>query len=249
MGITVAAGGLLLTFNVHYLEKWVKKYFTIMFAIIVAYILSDLTSQISLVFLGKGFGTLSKIAVFFESFFSSLLMPFLTIYMHKLIGKNIFSKNFFVIMTLWAFYFITLLVTQVTTDIYYVTEDNVYKRGPYYPILLVPAAALMAVNLWYLYRIRNRISRNNLISLCLYILIPLVAMAVQMFSYGLLFVVFGISVSAMLLFSFIMRDQSGKEAQYGKGQLCIGELIKAGCFWPQKKIELKCFIGFIFILM
>ena len=207
IGLTVATMGMFLALRAHFMDEWVKKYFIIVFSITIAYALSDFTSQISLVFLSERFWILSKVSVFGESFFSSLLMPMLTIFMLNIIGEKHHTPFMYVVMTLWGIYFLLLTVTQFTSAIYYITEDNVYKRGPLYPVLLVPPFLLMAVNLFYLYKNKSRFAARDAFSLHLYIMIPMVAMAIQMFSYGILLVVLGTCIAVMIMFLYIMDVQ------------------------------------------
>lgn len=54
-----------------------------------------------------------------------------------------------------------LLITQFTTVIYYITPDNVYKRGDYYFVLLVPAVMVMIVNLIGLLIKRRSVKREE----------------------------------------------------------------------------------------
>lgn len=210
MGFTVAVMGLLLSIHAQFMENWIKKYFTIVFGITIAYIVSDYTSQISLIFLGRDFRLLSKAAVFSESFFSSLLMPVLAVYMLHLIGEKITHTFFYVVSILWGTYILLLLATQFTDYIYYITDENVYYRGPLYPVLLVPPVLLMIANLIFLQYNRDRFSQKESLSLRLYILIPLFSMILQMLFYGILIIVLGTSVSIMIMFANIMSDQIEK---------------------------------------
>ena len=210
MGFTVALMGLFFAIHTRFMEFWLKRYFVIVFSVAIAYTLSDFTSQISLVFLSEKFWILSKVAVFCESFFSSLLMPMLTVYMLHLVGDNLKSAIFYRIMGLWGFYFITLVITQFTDSIYTISDKNIYSRGPFYPILLVSPVLLMLTNIIYLNTIKDRITRIDIISLRLYILIPLGAMIIQMFFYGILVVVLGTSVAIMFMFISILHTQIEK---------------------------------------
>ena len=73
-GAMVALFGLLLNLSLHYMEKRSRRFFTVLFLLLLAYVASDLTSQVSLILLGPAYALLSGIAVFSESLFSSLLI-------------------------------------------------------------------------------------------------------------------------------------------------------------------------------
>ena len=126
-----------------------KPAFMILFPLLIAYIFSDLISQISLVMLGPDKKVLSRMAVFCESLFSSILIPMLTWYLLKCAGNNPWkSRIMYIACVFLAGYIILLAITQFTTIIYYITEDNIYHRGPLYPVLLLSPALLMLLKLF-----------------------------------------------------------------------------------------------------
>ena len=209
-GITVSVLGLILTIFSRNVDIFNRHFFICTFSIIIAYTISDIISQISLVFLGPGYSSLSKTAIFLESFFSSLLMPMLTVYMLHLCGELLNSRLLYIIFLLWIVYVILLVITQFTDFIYYVTPGNIYRRGPLYPMLLVPPVLLMLVNMAGLYRRRSLLTARVRKSLMAYLCIPAVSMLIQMTTYGILFIVLGTSVGAIIMFIYISSDQADK---------------------------------------
>ena len=209
-GLTISIMGLIFTFRAQYMSRWTRNYFEFFFGILIVYTLSDAASQISLVFLGNGYRTLTIAAIFCESFFSSLLMPLLNIYILHASGRSLRCRMFYTVSFLWCLYLVMLIYTQFSTTIYYVTQDNIYHRGPYYPLLLVPAVLLMLTNLVGFFNRRNLLSKRIRNGLFLYLLIPTIAMLIQMHSYGILLIVFGTSVSALILFGNIVNEEANR---------------------------------------
>lgn len=207
-GLVVAVLGLSLVIISPYILGFQKKYFTVFFSFLFLYIASDLTSQISLVLLGEKYSLLSKLAIFGESFFSSICMPFLTVYI-LYSAKNALKKNIIIHISwlIWGIYFATLVITQFTKDIYYVSDNNVYQRGPLYPILLVPLIILSIYNYAVLFLRKKAISKKQFIAFIIYLTIPSVCMLIQMFLYGLLLTVIGTSIASIFMFLFILSDQ------------------------------------------
>ena len=161
--------------------------------------------------MGPAFRGLSLAGIFLESFFSSLLIPLLTLYLLYCTGKGWRRQPVIsVVAAIWTVYFVLLVVTQFTTEIYTVTADNVYQRGELYPVLLVPPIILMAVNLAVFVRGRDVLSSKQSKAFMCYLLIPMGCMLVQALSYGLLMIVIGTSVGAMLMFLFVLRDQTDR---------------------------------------
>ena len=207
-GTVIALLGLLLNLSLRYMEKQGRRFFTMLFVLLLAYVASDLLSQISLILLGPAYAVLSKIAVFAESLFSSLLIPMLTMYLLTCAGEA-WRRHpmFYTVAVLWLTYFALLVVTQFTTAIYTVTPENVYLRGPLYPLLLIPPALLMLVVFAVLLRYRKNLSKRQRRAFAVYLLLPLVCMLVQMAVYGLLMIVIGSSIAALFLFLSILMDQ------------------------------------------
>ena len=207
-GFTIALMGLLVAVFSSYVDRESRNYFIIFFIFMASYIFSDLISQISLNILGSGYAKLSRVAIFLESLFSSMLMPLLTWYLLKCSkispGKNPILSGTFL---LFFFYVTILIITQFSAHIYYITDDNVYHRGSLYPILLVPPVLLMLLNLFALFIYRKHLSYLQIKAFSIYLIIPLLCMLIQMKFYGLLLIVIGTSVSALSMFLFILRDQ------------------------------------------
>ena len=101
-----------------------------------------------------------------------------------------------------------LLITQFTTVIYYITPDNVYKRGDYYFVLLVPAVMVMIVNLIGLLIKRMSVKREEFFAFLAYILAPTISMIIQLLFYGITVIVLGSSIAALFLMAVIRRYQT-----------------------------------------
>jgi len=207
-GLAVALLGLIISRSVSYLDRRTRIFFVLFFSLITAYIAADLAAQLSLVFLKPGSRVLSRAGIFLESLFSSALIPLLTLYLLHCAGKS-WKRNpaVRVAIALWLAYFALLIVTQFTTVIYTITPDNVYQRGPWYPVLLLPPILLMIVNLYVYLRNRRELSLRRRKAFACYLLIPLLCMLIQSMAYGLLMIVIGTSAAGMLMFIFILQDQ------------------------------------------
>ena len=139
---------------------------------------------------------------------SSLLIPAITLYLLRCAGKSWrHSPLFALVVALWTVYFALLAVTQFTTWIYYFTPDNVYHRGPWYPLLLIPLVLLMAADIIGLWRCRAALTHRQRIAFLIYFVVPFICMLVQMFFFGLLLIVFGTSLAGLFMFVFILIDQ------------------------------------------
>ncbi len=197
--------GLLFSVLIRVMDKPSKTFFFSMFSVLLLYVTSDLVCQLSDHYI------LSQVTLFLESYFSSLLMPMITAYMLYLLGMDQRkSPVFHLVAALWCVYFVILSVTQFTTAIYYYTPDNVYHRGPLYPLLLVPPVLMMLINLAYLISKKDALPRKQFIALFVYCFFPMIAMVLQMWFYGIHLIIFASTLSAMFMLVFIVLDQTEK---------------------------------------
>ena len=216
-GLVISLIGLILSLTVQYTEKGYRRFFVLIFSVLIAYVSSNLPVWVVSEIPGKKYMIISTVFLFFESFFSSLLPPILTAFLLFCAKKNWRkSPYFYTAVVLWLIYFVLLVINLFTQWFYYYTPDNQYFRGPFYALLLVPPVLLMAVNLFALYRLRASYSKLIKYTFLTYILIPLVCMLIQMFIYGLLMTVLGSTVSALIMMLTVLMGQvsiSIKQAQ------------------------------------
>ena len=200
-GFMISVLGLLLTVSLRRTNRESHS-FLIFFLMLVGYTGSATICQLA------GTMLLSKSTLFLSSLFSSLLIPAITLYLLRCAGKSAGrSPLFALVIALWTVYFVLLVITQFTTWIYYYTPDNVYHRGPWYPLLLIPPVLLMAADLIGLHRLRSALTRRQRIAFLIYFGVPLICMLVQMLFYGLLLIVFGTSLAVLFMFIFLLTDQ------------------------------------------
>ena len=209
-GLMLALIELYFAFIDHTIEPWSRRFFIRFFSVM------TLCAASSLIFESlynvPGHRVAAQVFLYVESLFSSLLMPMLTLYLLHC-GKESWRKNplLDIVSLLWTVYFVLLSVTQFTDFIYYFEPDNVYHRGPWYPVLLVPPVLIMAVNLIALLRRKQRLTARQFNAFLVYILLPASAMVVQMLFFGLPFIVFASALAAGGMFLLILRDQSEQQ--------------------------------------
>lgn len=211
VGFVISGIGIFIALIAGFDEKRQKEFFVNFFIIIALYAISTFVTNISTDFLGEGYVTLSKIGLFCESLFSSMLMPIALMYILARAGLNWKKRpSTYIAATLWFIYFVLLIITQFTDVIYYFTPDNVYHRGELYPILLVPPVLLMLSNIVALFFVRNRLSKRLRNAVLVFLIIPLACMVIQMALYGILLIVLGTTVSALFMLLLVIRDQVDK---------------------------------------
>ena len=208
-GLIICALGLWNAINNRYPDRITRRYLISFFTVLTAYVLSDLLGQLaSAEYGGAAWAPAARLLLFFESMFSSVLIPMLTSFLIWCCGENgRKDPGLRAIVVLWILYMGILVYTQFSTAIYWIDHENVYHRGPWYPVLLVPPVLMMLINLIILWRRRTLISRSQMIAFGSYMLIPGVSMVIQMLSYGVYAIVLGSSIAAMIMLMYVLNDQ------------------------------------------
>jgi len=204
-GLMLAALGLMLSFACRPVERWTRSFFIANFTVLVIYCVALLVDLYATVHRDA---SLLRPSIFAHSLTSSLLLPMLTVYMLKLCGEERrVSPLYIATLSLWGAYLLLLVYTQFSTVIYSVGADGIYRRGPLYPLLLVPPAAIMVLNLAGLWRRRAKLFGRQRLAMLIYLAVPLAAMLIQMFFFGLNMVAIGSILGSLAMFLFILSEQ------------------------------------------
>jgi serine phosphatase RsbU (regulator of sigma subunit) len=120
--------------------------------------------------------------------------------------------NIFIV--LFIAYLVFLTIAQFNRFFYFFDQANVYHRGRAYILSNLVQVIYLIIDIYFLIRYRRRYSRNALAGLWVYVLLPIVAVAVQGLNDQIQFVIFATVISSINLFIMIMTDLSTKyEAQ------------------------------------
>ena len=208
VGLSLSCLGLTMTWLSQQLKEETKRFFITFFCLLTAYVLSCMTEQMTVG--QRAYLHFSQVALFLESTFSSMLMLLLPGYILSSAGERRwqYSEAFRAALILWLIYFALLVYTQFSRTIYWYDENNVYHRGPFYPILLVPPVATMLVNAVAFWNVRKKLTPRQQFAIASYLVLPVAAMLIQMAFYGLLTVVLGTTIAMIVMFITILLEQT-----------------------------------------
>ena len=151
--------GLWFTAIVPGIDRWSKRFFTVLFSFLVLCMMAYLAEL-------STYGVLDmmrieKAAAYSESLLASLLLPMTTILLLHHCGEDWKSSVLFrIVAAVWFIYFV-LLNAALTTNLFFNYEsENLYQRGPLYRLLVIPLIAIMLLNLESVIRRRNRMPKK-----------------------------------------------------------------------------------------
>ena len=188
-------------------NQWNKRFFIILFANSVLYMISALVDL--MVYNNPSMTFAEEIAVYFEYLLLSIPMPMFTAYLLRICGEDWQKSSLFrTVIALWGIYFILLTTAPFTTLFYYVTPDNQWIQGSWHTILVAPMFVVMFLNSASVIQRRDKLSKKYFVAFLIH-LIPLqVALFINsMITELLVTVVLSVSISILSLFVIILYDQ------------------------------------------
>lgn len=192
-------------------EKKTGKYFIKIFISLMLYLISNIAG---LAFRGAqgDFGFYAvRISNFCEFFFAYLLSFFATQYFFYSVDKQGKRKKLiYLFLALYIVPIFLLIISQFTNMYYYFDSNNFYHRGELFWLSQVFNIAAMLLNALIVIKNRSALSKNEKTAFAIYIILPAVALVIQMYSYGLCLVLFAAIIAAFVMFIFILNDQTEK---------------------------------------
>ena len=204
------------TSSVHF-RKEVRRYFQVFFLLIILYIGTHLARQLMD---GRGAGGV-RIAISAVTF-TEMLSAGLTACMISMLilfvtdpGKSKKALKI-ALLVLMACHALLITAGAFTDLIYYFDADNVYHRSPAYLLSNACPVAMLVIDIVLMIRHGRKISSRVRVAFWIYLIAPVIAVAIQSFSYGIQFIIFATVASVVYMFSVIVKDQN---ETYSKQQI------------------------------
>ena len=149
-----------------------------------------------------------EIVYYFETLFTSLLMPLLMVFLLHSTGQD-WKKSpvFHLEMILWGLFFLMLNITPFAPLFYYLTEENLFARGPLYPLLILDVGVMLAVILICTFRWKDRMSKRYYIAFLIAIIPMMIGVLIHLFTSVFILFGIGLALCAFSMFCIILFDQ------------------------------------------
>ena len=203
--LVIMALGIMLSFVIPTLDKWSKRYFISLFSVL---FLCAVSCLLALIFwYDPTMAEVEKVVYIFEDVFLSgvLFMP--TVFLLHSCGEKIKRSLLFVsVMAMLGAYFVMVVVSQFSDAFYYVTSDNRFFRGRLWALSMAPMAAILLLNVAAVVRRRKKLTKKYFVALLVYLIPMSAAMIIHMFVSIEIFVVAGMALFALIMYSLILSD-------------------------------------------
>ena len=206
----VSAIGLAQTLIGRFTVRKTRVFFIAFFLILNVYSLAILARQLTYINVSEGCVALSRVLFFIQGLLASVMAVLVTGFLLVQSGISRWVSNIYfrISICLWAIYVIMLVGNIFTGTIYRVDENNVYIRGPYFPILIAPTVLIMIINLTALWQYRRRLSKAQRRAFLAYSALPMAAMIIQAFAFGVHLIALSTVIAAVISFTYIVSDQA-----------------------------------------
>ena len=215
IGLAGAFLGFVLAVLTRNTDRYNSRFFTLFFSHLSCYFLTSLLDSVFIDYLGMAYTWPFQVNIFLESALTPLLLLLIVRFFLHCVNESPKGSGLFrVEMALWLTYMAMLVSTYLIGWLYSFTPEGAYQRGPWYPLLLMPPVASVAVCLAALIQKRALLSRRQRFAFSFYYVMPLLSMLINIFNGQLRNILFGTMIASMYLFITIMTDQQEKARQH-----------------------------------
>ena len=198
--------GLCFAFIMPGIDRWSKRFFITFFGLL---LLNSCISFVDVICYGiPGLEWAVIVAYFLMSLISAIPLPMMTLFLLHCSGES-WKKSvpFYTVLALFGFYFILLIIAQFTSFFYYVTPDNLFHFGSWYPVIIIPALIMELINLTGLLLRRNVLTKKQFYAMLISMLPLTVALIVHLFVAAFPFIITGIAISAISMYGIVLSDE------------------------------------------
>lgn len=150
--------------------------------------------------------------------FSEFLFGYLTAFVfglfviHSITGEGSKGMKFYrnIFAAIFLAEIILLVVNQFWPFIYYIDMSSIYHRGGFFWISQVLGFLSMGVAAFLVIKYRDRLTKKMLSTFAIYILLPMAALILQNFVYGVYLNLLASIVASIVMVVFMVSDQMEK---------------------------------------
>lgn len=187
-------------------DRWNKHFFRRFFIVLM---LNDCTVLTDIALRSYAVpGAVIRFMLALECLILVLPLPMLTVLLLHCCGENMRESRLLqAVLGLLGAYFLLVISGLVSNAFFFVTPEMQNHRGPWYPLMLLPAIAIMLLIDAALIRRRGLLSRKVCLSFYIALLPITVTVLVQLFVDAFLLLDICLVLSALSMYGLILSDQ------------------------------------------
>lgn len=157
----------------------------------------------------------------FGYIFLAVFTEYLVTYIER--KAKISKKIVYVIWVLCALAVLMVVISQFTHHFYDFDQNNVYIRGDLFWLSQVFGIVSMIIHAVMIIKYRKVLTKHEFILFMIYVLMPIIAMAIQIKIYGLVLLYISTTISILIIYIGIQSDQARqlkeKEAELAENNI------------------------------
>ena len=208
IGVTLLLSmlGLWFTAIIPGINGWNKRFFRCFFIVLILNVCTVLTDIIL-----RSYSVPSvaiRLLLVLECLLLALPLPMLTFLLLHCCGENMRESRLLqAVLGLWIVYSLLVISGLLNDAFFFVTPDRQSHRGPWYPLMLLPAIAIMLLNDTAAIRRRRLLSRKVYLSFFAALLPLTITVSVQIFVDAFMLLDICMTLSALSMYGLVLSDQ------------------------------------------
>ena len=198
------------------IDRATRRYFLAIFSLLFLYLISNIGGLLLRGQTEPLRRALLRLANFSEYFFGDLLTLTLTLYLLHLIGRGRAPISPCWRRAAYGMFWVAvalLLLSQKLGLFYFLDANSIYHRGPFFWLSQVLAILSLVLDVALILRYHDRLTRIERISFCVYVTVPIVAIVLQLFFYGIYFLLLASTLAAVFMLGAIVLDETERYYQ------------------------------------
>ncbi|MBP3815496.1 MAG: serine/threonine-protein phosphatase [Firmicutes bacterium] len=215
MGISLCLTCLFQLVSSVHINDQIKQYFQVFFVFVLAYICTHLVRELLNGRPGESVRTVLYTVTFIEMLVAGFMPHMMSLAVLAASQSEKKAKPIAILLYVFLILHVAFLVYGMTNGIiFYFDDSNTYQRGSLYVLSNVGPILMLLTDIYLLVRYRDNFNPRVRVAFWVYIIAPLVAIAIQAVSYGVQFIILATVGAAAYMFSAIIREQTQQyEAQ------------------------------------
>lgn len=140
--------------------------------------------------------------------FSPLLASLYLIYVYNQLFKNEENTKRLIkpLLFINLINAIIVIVSRFYDWFYYIDENNIYHRGPYFVLPALTPVIIILISVFLLVKYRTEIEKRNYMALALFAVPPLIGIVLQVLVYGISIVLNSMVLSLLIAYLYIQNQ-------------------------------------------
>ncbi len=208
-GLVLCVVGLLQVSVTRWADRHMSRFFLLYFSSLMLLTLSNIAGQLMRGRPGPGWRAALYASNFIEFLSYTWLAVIASLYLISLVAPERKRRGLrLFVAAAFGVHVALLIVSQFTGLLYVIDAENVYHRSRWYPLCCVASTVMLLTDIGLLIRYRGRLDRRECLAMGVYFTVPLAAMILQLFVYGIYFVIFATIFVALVLYVFLITGQA-----------------------------------------